>query len=409
MKTPDSQQYQAALDIMAALRAGGHAALLAGGCVRDQLLGRTPKDFDVATDATPEQVGRIFPRARQVGARFGVMLVRKRKHDVEVATFRTDGPYSDGRHPDHIEFGTEREDALRRDFTINGLFQNPTDDLVIDHVGGRADLERKIVRTIGDPELRFAEDHLRMLRAVRFAARLGFEIEPSTADAIQRLAGHLRDISPERVWRELEEILACPHRGRGWNLLVETGLRPFLAVDWPQVDSDRLVAKRLAALPSMPVDPALGLAAVFCGVGKRQVVNVCEALRLSNTLTHRVGWLVSTLHAAGDEKSLELADLKLMMAHSAWAEIVHLLRADLMATEADRAPVDRLCRRAGLISKEDISPEAFVTGDALLEMGMPAGPKMGQLLDVLYRAQLNEQIKTREEAVATARASMASR
>lgn len=408
MTTQGKNAHQAAVDIIAALRASDHAALLAGGCVRDRLLGRTPKDFDVATDATPEQVSRIFPRARRVGAKFGVMLVRKYSHDVEVATFRTDGPYSDGRRPDHVEFGTEYQDALRRDFTINGLFQDPTDDRVIDHVGGREDLELKIVRTIGDPHQRFAEDHLRMLRAVRFATRLGFEIEPRTADAIKRLADRLRGISPERVWRELEEILAGPQRMRGWTLLVATGLRAHLATHWAQMDSDALVARRLAALPSTPIDPALGLAAVFRGADDSRITDACEALHLSNRLTQQVGWLVSKLDAAGDESSLDLADLKLMMANPAWAELVDLLRADLIATEADLAPVERLRRRAEAVAKEDISPKALLSGDDLLEMGMSPGPRMGELLDALYRAQLNEQIKTREEAVAKAKARMAS-
>lgn len=407
MTAQEKNAYQAAVDIIAALRAGDHAALLAGGCVRDRLLGRVPKDFDVATDATPDEVSRIFPRARRVGAKFGVMLVHKYGHDVEVATFRTDGPYSDGRHPDHVEFGTEGQDALRRDFTINGLFQDPTDDRVIDHVGGQEDLNHRIVRTIGDPQERFAEDHLRMLRAVRFATRLGFEIEPRTADAIKRLADRLRGISPERVWRELEEILAGPERMRGWTLLVATGLRAHLATHWPQMDSDTLVTRRLAALPARPVDPALGLAAVFRGAGDRQITDACEALRLSNRMARRVRWLVSTLDTAGDESSLELADLKVMMADPAWAELVDLLKADLIATEADRAPVERLRRRAAAIAEKDISPKALLSGDELLEMGMAAGPRMGELLDALYRAQLNEQIKTHDEAVAKAKAHMA--
>lgn len=408
MTAQGKKAYDAALDIIATLRAADHDALLAGGCVRDRLLGRTPKDFDVASDATPEQVGRIFPRARRVGAKFGVMLVHRYGHDVEVATFRTDGPYSDGRRPDHVEFATQRRDALRRDFTINGLFLDPTDDRVIDHVAGRQDLERKIVRTIGDPERRFGEDHLRMLRAVRFATRLGFEIEPRTADAIRRLASHLRDISPERVWQELEEILAGPERARGWTLLTATGLREHLAALWPQTDSDGLVALRLGALPSELIDPALGLAAVFRGADNGQVANACRALRLSNRLARRVGWLVSTLEAAGDEASLELADLKLLMADPAWPELMDFLEADLIATEADLAPLERLRRRANAIASKDVAPKALLSGDDLSEMGMPAGPRMGELLDALYRAQLNEQIKTRADAVAKAEVHMAS-
>ncbi|MCH7994391.1 MAG: CCA tRNA nucleotidyltransferase, partial [Planctomycetes bacterium] len=194
----------AALRILEKLRARGHTALLAGGCVRDMLLSIPPKDYDVATDATPKRVVRIFPRSRTVGAKFGVVLVRQYGHDIEVATFRSDGTYSDGRHPDTVVFGTDVEDARRRDFTINGLFFDPIEERVIDHVDGRRDLEAGVIRTIGEPEARFAEDHLRMLRAIRFAARLGFVIEPRTMAAIKCLAQRLGDISTERVWLELE-------------------------------------------------------------------------------------------------------------------------------------------------------------------------------------------------------------
>lgn len=397
---------QAALDVMDRLRANDHIALLAGGCVRDRLLGRTPKDFDVATDATPEQVNRVFPRARKVGAKFGVMIVRRLGCEVEVATFRTDGPYSDGRRPDHVAFGTELEDAQRRDFTINGLFYDPVGDRVIDHVGGRDDLRKRIVRTIGDPDQRFAEDHLRMLRAVRFAARLGFDIDQRTSDAIRRLADRLRAISPERVWGELEEILVGPERARGWSLLVANGLRVHLAAHWPQVDSDALVERRLAALATTPIDPALGLAAVWRGAAPKEIVNACDALRLSNRLSRRVAWLLSTLDRAGDELALELADVKQMMANPSWADLLTLLRADIVATQADSTPVERLSRRASMIADEDIAPDALVTGDDLREMGMAPGPRMGELLDAIYRAQLNEQIKTREEAVSMAEAGL---
>lgn len=395
---------QAALQVLRKLRADDHAALLAGGCVRDRLLGRKPKDFDVATDATPEQVSRIFPRARKVGAKFGVMLVHRCGCDVEVATFRTDGPYSDGRRPDHVVFGSEIEDAKRRDFTINGLFYDPQSDRIIDHVGGRDDLDRRIVRTIGEPDQRFTEDHLRMLRAVRFATRLGFDIDPQTSEAIIRLADQLCVISPERVWLELEEILVGPHRARGWSLLVALGLRKHLATHWPQVDSDALVERRFAALGAKPISAALGLAAIWRGAAPSDVDDACEALRLSNDLSRRVGWLVSTLDTARDEAAIDLAGVKQMMANPCWADLLVFLRADLAAIETDASPAERLGERAWAIADEDIAPAALVTGDDLCEMGMTPGPKMGELLDALYHAQLNEEISTREEAMAMAEA-----
>ena len=224
--TPQDQSKQrdaraAALDIIATLRSAGHIALLAGGCVRDLLLNRTPKDYDVVTDATPRRVKELFPRARQVGAKFGVMLVRRYRHDVEVATFRADGTYSDGRHPDQVTFGTEQEDAARRDFTVNGMFCDPAEERIIDHVGGREDLEAGVIRTIGVPAERFAEDHLRMLRAVRFASTLGFELAPETLAAIRQHAPKLELISAERIWQELVQILVGSARARGWTLLLD--------------------------------------------------------------------------------------------------------------------------------------------------------------------------------------------
>src|SRR5688572_25076472 len=208
--SPRSATREDALAVVRRLRDAGHVAYFAGGCVRDQLLGLDPKDYDVATDAPPDRVRQLFSNTQAVGAAFGVILVRQRKSQIEVATFRTDGKYLDGRRPEGVVFTTAEEDAKRRDFTINGLFYDPVEDKVIDYVGGRADLERRIIRAIGNPDERFAEDHLRVLRAVRFAARFGFDIEPATASAVQSHARHLPRISPERVAEELRLMLTPP-------------------------------------------------------------------------------------------------------------------------------------------------------------------------------------------------------
>ena len=402
MRTRARDAWQSALEIIKLLRAEGYNALLAGGCVRDRLLQRTPKDYDVATDATPDRVQEFFPRARKVGAKFGVMIVHKDGHDIEVATFRTDGPYSDGRRPDSVVFGTEIEDAKRRDFTINGLFYDPIGDRIIDHVRGRGDLDRRVVRTIGDPDQRFGEDHLRMLRAVRFATRLGFEIEPETADAIRRLAVQLKSISPERVWLELEEVLSVSQRSRGWSLLVETGLRDHLCTHWPQRDSDARVERRLAALPSQTIRPSLGLAAIWCGGIRRDLTRASEALRLSNRLSREVIWLVTSLESVRHEESLEMADLKLLMANAVWPQLLDLLQAELVATESDPSPCERVRRRASSIAAKDVAPEPHLTGNDLCELGLSPGPRMGELIDLLYRAQLNEQIQSREAAMTVA-------
>jgi len=389
---------------MKKLRAAGHASLLAGGCVRDRLLGRTPKDYDVVTDATPERVHELFPHSRKVGAAFGVMLVRKFGHDIEVATFRSDGPYSDGRHPDAVTFGTDVEDAQRRDFTINGLFFDPFEDHVIDYVGGQADLEAGTVRTIGDPHQRFAEDHLRMLRAVRFAAQLGFQIHADTAIAMRQLAPELSTISPERVWMELEMLLTDPSRAAGWALLLKTRLRSYLSPAWPDSsEDDAAVQARLTALPSHPVDASLALAATLCSFAPDAAQGVCHALRLSNQATRTVTWLVRSLPAVRAEASLELADLKLLMAEQAWPGLLELLRADLAAVGASLEAYERIRVRTAAIPTAKIAPPPLLSGHDLCDMGVSPGPRFGQILDTVYREQLNERIRARDAALDRAR------
>ena len=396
--------WDAALSIIEKLRANGHVALLAGGCVRDRLLRCEPKDYDVATNATPIRVGEIFPKARKVGAKFGVMLVRHRGHDIEVATFRSDGTYRDGRHPDEVTFGTEIEDARRRDFTINGLFLDPMKDRLIDHVGGRADLQARIVRTIGDPDRRFGEDHLRMLRAVRFASRLSFTIEGATLIAIQRHCRHLEAISAERVWMELEAILTAPSRAGGWKLLCHTGLREHLSEPWsPNAEEDAAIQRRIAFLPDRVIPPALALAAVLYSREPTNVRDICRALRLSKQQSKAVLWLVHSLPLVRDEPSLELADLKLLLADCNWEQLLELLRIDLIAADADLALYDRIRERAAGIPPAGISPPPLLNGDDLAALGIPPGPELGELLAALYRAQLNERISTREQAMAMVR------
>lgn len=399
---------QAARQIIKKLRSSGHIALLAGGCVRDMLLNRIPKDYDVATDARPARVQEIFPRTRLVGAKFGVVIVRQSGFDTEVATFRSDGPYSDGRHPDAVTFGTDIEDARRRDFTINGLFLDPLDDRVIDYVGGRDDLTAGVIRTIGDPDHRFSEDHLRMLRAVRLAARLGFTIEAQTANAIERLAPNLKAISAERIGQELEEILTAPTRAAGWALLAQLGLCDHL-VSGLRFDRhpDSVIQCRLTALPDAVIDPPLALAVLLCDGKSDAAEDFCRALRLSNRLTQAVVWLVRSLPMLRRESDLELADLKMLMAEPTWPQLVELLRAVLTSANADLTPYWSVRRRAEAIDPADIAPPPLLTGDDLAAMGMSPGPRFGEILKNVYRAQLNTKIATRDEAAALVRQMMA--
>lgn len=408
MKPGTGPEWEAALDTIHQLRAHGHVALLAGGCVRDMLLDRTPKDYDVATDATPDRLREIFPRVRMVGAKFGVVLIRRHGQDIEVATFRTDGVYSDGRHPDEIRFGSDIDDARRRDFTINGLFFDPIQEHVIDHVGGRSDLDARILRTIGEPADRFAEDHLRMLRAVRFSARLDFSIEEQTWTSIVQLADRLPLISAERIFMELELILTAPSRARGWSLLMETRLARFLAPSWRiEEESARRVGRRMAALSESWISTPLALSSALVDESQGEQRSICRELRLSNQNANAVEWLTSTLPLVAEPDAMELADLKTYMASAYWADLLDLIRADRVAGDRDLRPYEQLMRRSATIEADAISPQPFVSGDDLLEMGWTPGPKFGETLSAIYRAQLNETLGTRSQAIALARKMMA--
>ncbi len=404
MKRDLDPSFVAATEIIGLLRGAGHTALLAGGCVRDRLLGLAPKDYDVATDATPGRILELFPRARRVGMAFGVILVRRHGSDVEVATFRADGPYSDGRHPDEIRFGSAVEDARRRDFTINGLFLDPADGKVIDHVGGADDLQAKVIRTIGDAAVRFAEDHLRLIRAVRFSARLGFEIEGHTWAAMSAVAQNLRTISPERVWQELERMLTHPSRARAWQLLVRSGLRAHLCPEWPADDvDDELVRNRLADLPDRETDSALALSSTLATRSPEVVRAVCRGLRLSNDLSQSIAWLVQSLRTIRNPDALELADLKQLMARREWTALPALFLADLRAKGDPETAYQALVDRSSAIHSEEVSPPPLLNGDDLLQIGFPAGPQLGRVLEAVYRAQRNETIRTTEEALLEAR------
>jgi len=394
---------RAAEKVVAILREGGFEALMAGGCVRDLLLGRSPKDYDVATNATPDQVVAAFHRTEKVGAKFGVVIVRLRGCMIEVATFRSDGDYSDGRHPDSIRFASAQEDASRRDFTINGIFLDPVDGSVIDYVGGQADLRSGVVRAIGDPAARFAEDHLRMLRAVRFAAALGFDIEPVTLEAIRSQAASIRAISVERIQQELERILTSETRRRGWELLADTGLLAHVLPETPWSPAEEAeVARRLALLPE-DADLTLALAVVLRRFEPRAAGRICRRLRCSNELEHGVVWLIENLPRVIDVDGLELADIKLLMAHGCFQRLTHLLYTECLGRLNTEAPHQRLLSRAARIPAEQVAPLPLVGGDDLQAMRIPAGPIYQHVLGTVYRAQLNEDLRDRDAGLRLAR------
>ncbi|MBU0640832.1 MAG: CCA tRNA nucleotidyltransferase [Planctomycetes bacterium] len=388
-----------AIEIVHKLRGAGHEALLAGGCVRDLLLGCLPQDYDVATDAPPERVCRLFRATRRVGAQFGVVLVRKRRRWIEVATFRSDGPYRDGRRPERVTFCSAREDALRRDFTINGMFLDPLQHTVIDYVGGRADLTARLIRAIGEPGRRFGEDHLRLLRAVRFAARLGFAVEPDTRAAIRQRAARLRDVAPERVREELEKMLLPAGRSRALRLLAEFELLPHL---WPRAawTAEQITAAEalLGRLPAVaPFEAAL--AAVLAQREAEPVNDICRALTCSNEQRETVVWLVQHQADLDDAAAVRLSALKRLMAHGAFDALRVLTAARFQNVPDGARRAVALEQRLAAIAPEAIKPAPFVTGDDLLARGIEPGPIYKQALDEVYTRQLEETLDSRAAAL----------
>ena len=403
---PDSPR-DAAARIAARLVAAGHVAYFAGGSVRDRLLGLDPKDHDVATDATPERVREIFPRSRAVGEAFGVMLVRSGEHTIEVATFRCDGPYSDARRPDQVHWSDAAGDAKRRDFTINGLFEDHVSGRIIDHVGGRADLVAGVVRAIGDPHERLHEDRLRALRAVRFAARFGFRVEPATAEAIRRSATGLAAVSRERIGQEIRLMLAHPSRARAAELLHELHLeRPvfegFTPVPGP-------AGAGLRGLPDRRIDPVLALAAwIADAAGGEPVASAAEAaaiaegwraaLMLSNRETDGLAELLATRsELLGPRPVQGPAARKFRIERAAFPGMLAIERGLAPAAAA------RLDAEARRLAASGLRPVPLLTGDDLRAEGFAPGPEYGPALEAVARGQRDGSIRSRREALVAAR------
>jgi len=403
--SPDAQRRFAA-DLVRRLRAEGFQAYWAGGCVRDQLMGRTPKDYDVATDARPEQVrGLLGPRRTiAIGAAFGVIAVLgpKGAGQIEVATFRCDSPYSDGRHPDGVTFSTPAEDAARRDFTINGLFYDPIEQTVLDFVGGQNDLARRVLRAIGDPQARFAEDKLRLLRAVRFAATLEFAIEDRTREALGRMAPEIAVVSAERIAAEMERMLVDRHRVRAVRLLVETGLAaavlPEIVATDPREPSDlegSLAVLGELAEPEFP----LALAALLRGwVDAEGAALVCRRWRLSNRQTQRTTWLVEHHGALREARAMRWSQLQPLLVAEGADDLIALEEA-ISRAEARDASHAAWCRSLAAQPRATLDPPPLVTGDDLLRHGVPPGPVYRALLGRLRDAQLDGEIHSPAEAL----------
>ncbi len=401
-----SPQHQFAIEIVVKLRSAGHVAFFAGGCVRDALLGREAKDYDVATTARPEEVRKLFGHKRTlaVGASFGVIMVLGPKDagQVEVATFRTEGPYLDGRRPERVEYCTPEEDAKRRDFTINGMFYDPIEESVFDYVGGAVDLAAKMVRAIGDPHERVREDKLRMLRAVRFAATLEFSLDSTTADAIREMSSELIVVSAERIAQEMKKMLVDVHRRRAIELADDVGL---MRIVFPELDlicresEWQVTLKRLELLDAPSFE--LAMAALLKPLTDKQAVDkVCRRLKLSNDETDRIVWLVAHQNDLDDAARLSLAALKRSLAHPYCVDLLKLLRADRIANSLSLESIEFCEDFLAKTPTEVIDPVPLVTGDDLIALGLKPGPLFKSILVVIQDAQLNLEIESREEALA---------
>ncbi len=402
--SPEKQR-RFATRVVSVLRQAGFDSYWAGGCVRDRLLGRQPKDYDVATSATPEQVRGIFGRKRTIaiGAAFGVITVLgpPGAGQIEVATFRADADYSDGRHPDSVTFSNAEEDALRRDFTINGMFYDPLDEKVIDYVGGQADLERGLLRAIGSAQERFGEDKLRMLRAVRFTAALGFEMDEETLAAIGRMAEGITVVSIERIAAEMRRMLIEPGRVVAVRLLLETGLAgavvpEIVCPQEPQRIEPTLALLERLAEPSFP----LALAALLGEfVDGRGAAAVCRRWKLSCSDSSRIEWLVRSGGVPRQAAEMPWSALQKYIVDERFEELLTLEEA--VASEAGEPLgfVD-FCREKMRLPPEVLNPTPLLTGSDLIEQGISPGPVYKRLLERVWAAQLDGEIETQEEALA---------
>ena len=389
--------------VLRRLRKGGFQALFAGGCVRDMLLRRRCSDYDIATDATPHQVSKLFGRVLLIGAKFGVAMVLRGRRKIEVATFRSDASYTDGRRPDAVTFTDPREDALRRDFTINGMFYDPISREVIDYVGGREDLARGIVRTIGPARRRFAEDYLRMLRAVRFSVRFGFELHAPTAAAVRKHAARIVSISGERIFDELTKMLSIASAPEAMRMLARLNLAPVVLEDvfgqpglWARaVDRVEAVARRK--------DFTLTLAALLVELGPKAIRRMIRQWGAANELRDALCWLAEHYGRWGGAVDMPLCDFKRFAACEHFQRLRGLWRHAERAATGGSVIARRTARRLARIDPRRLAPAPLVTGDDLKALGLTEGRALGRLLRALYDAQLNETLLTRRAAMAAAR------
>ena len=420
-----------AVFIVRRLREAGHEGYLAGGCVRDMLLKKAPQDYDIATSAKPEEIVKIFPDTIPVGAQFGVILVMIDGAPFEVATFRHDGPYLDGRHPSHVRYGSLQEDVLRRDFTINGMVYDPIGDNIVDLVNGQKDLESRTIRAIGDPHTRFEEDRLRLIRAVRFAAGLRFNVEKATLAAICDLAPTVKLVSWERIGDEITRILMEGGGKRGFELLDETGL---LEVLLPEVAAMKGVEQSPDYHPEGDVfthtlllldqleapTESLAYGCLLHDVAKAVCVRkegdritfyghmergaemaevILQRLKRSRDTWERVSYLVRSHLRHTQAPNMRLSTLKRFLGEDGIGELLELTRIDALAANGDLTHYEFCKQKLAELEKEDIHPAPLVGGRDLMSLGLTPGPVYSQILAQIEEAQLGGEIKNRQEAI----------
>jgi poly(A) polymerase len=425
---------QSATDLASQLRKAGHVAYFAGGCVRDKILGHEPKDFDIATSATPAEVLKLFPKANEVGAHFGVIIARHHGHHVEIATFRTDGSYKDGRRPEAVTFSTPEEDAQRRDFTINGLFEDPQTGEVIDFVGGQTDLKAGILRAIGDPVARFTEDSLRLLRAIRFATRFGFTIEPATWSAITDNAHLLDRISPERIRDEFSRIITCPNRSEGLDQLVGSGLiahflPEVLALigceqppEWhPEGDvyiHTRIMLEMIG--PEAPLELCLAVLLHdiakpptqtfdieadrirFNGhdaLGATMSEEILRRLKYPNHIIEEVAFIVSRHMQFMNVQQMRTAKVKRFMSAPTFPLELELHRVDCASSNGFTDNLEYLIEKREEFANEPLIPTPLITGRDLIDSGLKPGPRFKEILESAQTEQLEGRLTDRDQAL----------
>jgi len=450
-----SKNHEISLWVVRRLQRAGFDAYFAGGCVRDKLMRRIPEDYDIATNARPNQVIKLFQKTITVGKAFGVIKVIQQGVEVEVTTFRTEGPYSDGRHPDEVKFSSLENDVLRRDFTINGMVYDPINNKIIDLVGGRADLKKKIIRAIGNPLERFREDKLRMLRAIRFAVELGFKLESKTLSMIKRLNRQIKVVSAERIRDELKKMLVSKKRAEGIELMDKTGL---LKVILPEVRDLKGIKQpkqfhpegdvyihTLKCLEHLSADACLrashrqaqaglkhptfelALATLLHDIGKPATFTppssgadrirfhehervgrdisekICDRLRLSNQEKDKVIWLVFKHMAFKDIEKMRISTMKRLFREPYYRELVQLHKADRLASDLDLKPHYYAQRMFRKLAEEELKPKLLINGYDLIKLGLKPGPIFSVILKKIEEAQLEKTIATKKQALALAK------